>query len=414
MRIAVQSGTSKKVLRTTKLNMLLEDRFAGCLNNPEEFAPLCDHVRECMALATRAYYFPPQFDRTIAFSLVALQDILKSTVNTHLIKHNRWLNAGGLPPILIPYWIERMCRNGWCRKEASIACTQVQYCATMVLFLSKLEKKADGRNHVLCTSEECSNDVETPEAQHRHPDRGSALVSIERVWLNDILNCRVFPLLDFQFDKASDTLTIDLIESAGNRPYVAFSNVWAHGLGNPSDNAVRTCQLRELRDLGQRVFEASRLDGQEPDTSLLWLDTLCVPTERGISKAIAMGLMRKAFKDATHVLVLDGTLRSHNYQSTGYLDAAFRVYTSKWMRRLWCLQEGALPERLWFQFGDKCVKFQMIFEGLKSIYGTGDLLRASKALGLGALSNLFRRPEEVQPSCADVMRALQYRTVRVP
>ena len=160
---------------------------------------------------------------------------------------------------------------------------------------------------------------------------------------------------------------------------MALSHVWADGLGNPYANALPRCQLsyvgriikdldiaarsRDIRDHNVKREDVSTQEeeGEEDEKLLLWCDTLCCPVQTEETKSLALGYMYQTYRDATHVLVLDASLRQHDVENLDIDELSIRIFTSPWMRRLWTLQEGALPAttfRLWFQLTHKAVNFR--------------------------------------------------------
>jgi hypothetical protein len=130
-------------------------------------------------------------------------------------------------------------------------------------------------------------------------------------------------------------------------------------LGNPSANALPTSRLKELQGYLSALeakTEPKSVDGTqdcEGNDLYLWIDTLCVPLDKRIRK-IALLRINAAYAKSRFVLVLDTSLK---YISCKTINAelALRVYSSRWMQRLWTLSEGVLAQRLCFQFLDGSV-----------------------------------------------------------
>ncbi|MCJ1388795.1 hypothetical protein MMC18_001645 [Xylographa bjoerkii] len=418
VRTIARGSSYERVLSTAKLSRLLEERFSEHRVDSPESATLRDHLAECIVLCSGASIFPAEFNLKIAFSLVVLTESLASTFDARLGADRRY-TTGSMRSMSRTHWIQKMRLNGWCPNEAAVACEQLRS-ALCVHFLSKIKKTSAGRRHDACSEQKCSAlqiDLATYEAKHRNSDCNCDVISVDTARLDLILESGKFPLLDFQTDLVSGALKVNFVESAGNRPYVALSHVWADGLGNPHANSLPRCQLLDLRDLADEVFKAGRLKDQEPELPLLWLDTLCCPAAPGRGKSIAIGLMRHTYRAATHVLVLDNTLRCYSYKDMGVLEAAVRIFTSPWMRRLWCLQEGALPERLWFQFLDGCVEISTIFEGLRNLAKCGEPCSRSFVFDLAtlyiALRTIFHSHDNLKPDFNTIMHAVSHRSVSV-
>jgi hypothetical protein len=219
--------------------------------------------------------------------------------------------------------------------------------------------------------------------------------------------------MSLEVDESTAELSVKLVESTGDICYVAISHVWADGLGNPFGNALPKCQLIGLQNLAKGVVQASGLDVP----ALLWLDTICVPCKPGAGKTIAMGMMRRTYEEADHVLVLESSLRSCDTESSDLIEIGVRIFTSPWLRRLWCLQEGALAKRLWFQFQDRPVDLAEIFGKFRAVYHSRNISQMELVFNMSAIwrsLRLFEKdPQVTTITLQKVVRALQYRGVSV-
>jgi hypothetical protein len=99
----------------------------------------------------------------------------------------------------------------------------------------------------------------------------------------------------------------------------------------------------------------------------IWLDTLCCPVRPTEDKKLALKKMRQVYEQAHSVLVLDASLQSYSTASMDALEVLARIFTSKWLRRVWTLQEGALAKRLWFQFADKALSLTELKATMETI-----------------------------------------------
>ncbi|RFU30656.1 hypothetical protein B7463_g5707, partial [Scytalidium lignicola] len=131
------------------------------------------------------------------------------------------------------------------------------------------------------------------------------------------------------------------------KPYVAISHVWADGLGNPSLNALPSCQLKRI---------SSMVNSLHPDMNNpipFWIDTICCPVEPDYARAAAIMLMEKTYKEADKVLVLDSYLQSRAVAAIPDMEILLMIHCSRWNRRLWTLQERILAkDRIYFKFKD--------------------------------------------------------------
>ena len=82
-----------------------------------------------------------------------------------------------------------------------------------------------------------------------------------------------------------------------------------------------------------------------------WIDTMCVPLQHPY-RAIAIESMRRIYKDADKVLVLDSALTRTSSQVLEATEMTMRLKASSWVRRLWTFQEAYLAKELHYQFSD--------------------------------------------------------------
>ncbi len=99
----------------------------------------------------------------------------------------------------------------------------------------------------------------------------------------------------------------------------------------------------------------------------IWLDTLCCPVSLD-EKKLALTKMRQVYEDASSVLVLDVALQSYSTTSMDPLAILARIFTSRWLNRVWTLQEGALAKQLWFQFADKALSLVELKATMEAIW----------------------------------------------
>lgn len=82
-----------------------------------------------------------------------------------------------------------------------------------------------------------------------------------------------------------------------------------------------------------------------------WIDTICVPLQHPY-RAIAIESMRRIYKNADKVLVLDSALTKTSSQALGATEMIMRLKASSWVRRLWTFQEAYLAKELHYRFSD--------------------------------------------------------------
>jgi hypothetical protein len=306
---------------------------------------------------------PQQFNHAVKYSIAALGELLMHTVNTAF-------QVLGLKERLGRYWgvgfLDEEAKNsmkshGWCASD--IARVESKYKSTQGLYVARMmDKSLPIRNHENCTDSLCKFfqiDMGGFKLQHQQDDCtcGPLPLEVDSERLEDILReDGIFPVLRFTGDLHD--LKAEVVESELDIPYVAISHVWADGLGNPNSNALHRCKLHHLRKL------VASIDSQDlADAPLIWLDTLCCPSQDGDGKQLAIEKIRLVYQKAKHVLVLDAGLMAYSASDQDEFEQLTRIFTSGWMRRLWTLQEGALAESLYFRFADKPVSLMELING---------------------------------------------------
>ena len=133
---------------------------------------------------------------------------------------------------------------------------------------------------------------------------------------------------------------------------------------------------------------------------------------------MALNQMRTPYIEASHVLVLDSSLQRVDLLGPAPEEICMRIFTSGWMRRMWTLQEGALPRRLWFQLKYVAVNLDSVFyEVFKWIYEI-DISRSALLSNIASLYRGLRgffHVQENMPSTdiVSVDNALRFRSVSI-
>jgi hypothetical protein len=83
--------------------------------------------------------------------------------------------------------------------------------------------------------------------------------------------------------------------------FVAFSHVWADGLGNRRGNSLPICQLQTLQKMANEVMAVGGFRSDQPTP--FWIDALCVPREPRSCRDIAIRRLRATYASAARVLV---------------------------------------------------------------------------------------------------------------
>ena len=127
------------------------------------------------------------------------------------------------------------------------------------------------------------------------------------------------------------------------------------GLGNLRQNALPACQLHRLQRMVNALYEGSS------HLVPFWIDTVCVPLKYPY-RGIAINSMRKTYKEADKVLVLDSAITESPSPTLDSTEILMRLRASSWVRRLWTFQEAYLARELHYQFQDVALKLSDIRE----------------------------------------------------
>ncbi|PSN67162.1 hypothetical protein BS50DRAFT_588164 [Corynespora cassiicola Philippines] len=228
------------------------------------------------------------------------------------------------------------CLNKLAKLEKDLSTSSLAYVSMM--------KRTDGsgRSHETCTKRCCKShniDRETYRSLHTSAGCSCHPVGPTRDELNAALDKGGFPIMRLRDG------SVDIVDSAVLPEYTAISHVWSDGMGNLHGNKLPWCQLERLHKMVLRI--------SNDRSSLFWLDTICVPwrNDEHNRRRVAIGRMRRTYEQAKSVLVVSADLTTVPSLASP-TEHLLRIGCSGWMRRLWTLQEGALAQRLYFQFSD--------------------------------------------------------------
>ena len=278
--------------------------------------------------------------------------------------------------------------------------------------------------HEACNVHNCQLRQSKPP---RHLDKSCqcAYISVDEAQLTHLLERGDLPLIRIQHETYSDKVSVEVIASSPSSSYVALSHVWTDGLGNPEATALPRCQLLRLKSLIDKLNTSTTLRDQDSGPEiLLWCDTLCCPVVSENAKRIALSQMYRTYDKASVVLVLEEALGKHRVNAMDLCEASLQVVLSRWMTRLWTLQEGALPARankLLFQFKDIAVPGWTLYHHIATVSRRTIQLRGIAPdimRRFYTFTDLFKAQidsnERQAGQFRDIMSGLQYRSVTVP
>lgn len=291
----------------------------------------------------------------------------------------------------------RLIDSGWCPIKAQYQCQTLTYAE--INFLSLLNtSRPPGIKHDLCThASGCTVYTIKPDVyQPQHAgdclaDRCSPF-HVELESLAKILENGDYPVVSVDID--CTPWKVDIVSYTPAIPYVFFSHVWSDGLGNVHENAIPRCQLVRLvrlilNTLPTRSTMWSRATvwyyyrGLKPDYHsrdgklYFWLDTLCIPCAgvTAVSQSIQR-LREKAIRKITPVIVnaaatvvLDTEIEDIPSEDVPELPA--HILSSKWIQRIWTLEEGCLAKSCFFANGGLSCNPTAVVRGVRGAYVDG-------------------------------------------
>ena len=322
-----------------------------------------EHVAECLRLTFATIHGAgPDFDPRVKISLASLGELFAIAANEAYRAQNNKCPSTFALLLDFDHWKSTVLSSGWCPSQVEIMFDRNTYIQTLH-FLTFLGQPNSDDYHWRCKDGKCSANQSNLTAYQKKHVTGCNCeqLSIDTKRLNEILEDGYLPLLRIQQGHTLNELSVELVSSQATSRYIALSHVWADGLGNPHENALPRCQLDFLRRTIKEYYED--VLPEEFGGVLLWCDTLCCPVQPGKAKQIALVKMKQTYLKATRVLVLDASLAIQNIKTMDLYEACIKIFNSRWTRRLWTLQEGALAapdSRLAFLFRDRAISLRYL------------------------------------------------------
>ncbi|KAG8352441.1 hypothetical protein FVEN_g9585 [Fusarium venenatum] len=237
-------------------------------------------------------------------------------------------------------------------------------------------------------------------------------VGLDQDKLADIIERGRIPLAKYN----ASTGRIKILEFEPGTRYVIISHVWANGYGNPNEKKIRKCVLDLFNQL---ILDAQQiLRRNDPDPELpFWIDALTIPVNNPIQRKRAIKTMHYAYTNANFMVVLDSGL-AKIAAGRSYAGTAMRIFTSRWMGRLWTLQEAYLSKKLIFRFSNnELVDMDQLEANFLTSHTLGHSMVAGKArkyfdrlLGWQRQKRIYGVPVYDSVLLASVWEAVQWRT----
>lgn len=362
-----KAGDSK-VLSTSQLPGLVKQWVRSIENG--SYIMNYEHAAKCLRLTFDTLRAAgPEFDLRVKLCIASVAELFAHATNKAFGIVN-WISDNKCPSAWFKLlddklWVERFEMSGWCPSQIEIM-MRTSTSLQSLHFFASMQNSLSAGCHGSCNSRMCvayQTDFKHYETQHVVKDCRCKNLYVDVSSMNAVLTNGGFPLLRIREKKTLDELTVEIVAFQPDTCYLALSHVWADGLGNAKANALPRCQLLHLSKLVQSMSPKST--PKDAQTELLfWCDTLCCPVVPGEAKNKVLAQMKSIYERATCVLVLDASIRLHESEGMDPEEACTRILVSGWMRRLWTLQEGALPDkrRVWFQFRDQAVNFDSLWK----------------------------------------------------
>ncbi|KAI0387988.1 hypothetical protein F5Y04DRAFT_15678 [Hypomontagnella monticulosa] len=253
---------------------------------------------------------------------------------------------------MINFAAKRLFESGCCQSEARHFLQSFDVVAAAFYITRPYAPKC----HDKCTDSTCMAyqvNEDSYRTLHVEDDCDCELIHVQPDLLTDALSKNTVPVINI-----SNDLQLS-VGHGGEVKYIAFSHVWADGLGNPFFNALPSCQIRRLYNLALTLRRTFNLDENNPKIAI-WIDTLCVPVSPALKqyRKQAIRLLAWTYTEAMAVLVLDRELCHFESKEAPALELGIRVLCSGWLKRLWTLQEASLASdiqgvsALYFQMAD--------------------------------------------------------------
>jgi hypothetical protein len=290
---------------------------------------------------------------------------------TYRLKCLHGLSRDGGPPIIYQTagggaLRTYMLGQGWCPSE--IERLAQNHTLNEFYFAATMDRHDRAMDHSCCSEIVClasQVDEKTYKTKHTTDTCCCKFIGPLEEQLYSILDAGGNPVARLPSIIDMNTSCLEVFDSRDVQ-YTAISHVWSDGLGNVAKNKLPICQLREikrsvtaLRSLNKRA-ESETTVASDDDLPCVWIDTFCVPLQSKYRK-IAIRRMSQVYGNADTVLVLDSGLLHASYSSFPGENLK-RITHSRWMQRLWTLQEGALARNLMFRFSDSIMVLSTAFE----------------------------------------------------
>ena len=427
------------IVTTADLLSRLEEWEIKITQDKGPLIAVYEHISKCLNLTYACLFIEyPAFGNDLKFHLASVAEVLgyaasKACDVAWTDDPRRSLIPVGWGRVISEHFRESVLfeRSNCCPSQTQMLIEHLRSPQALSFVASCFQEDFVQSHHASCNRNNCqAGDSVTSDQVTRHVSNSCScdFICVNENLLADCLKKGCLPLLRIKEETNLDMISIEVIASTDTTPYVALSHVWADGLGNPRATALPRCQLSRLKALIDNVdfkFVDTSTVLDHPEDALemlLWCDTLCCPVVSKEAQSMALSQMYRTYDEASVVLVLDRSLISHRFGGMTVDEACLRIAASRWMTRLWTLQEGALAAkkgRLWFQFTKTALPAQTLYNHIVKVHKK-DIQRRGVMDSVMGRFHTFLRLFDVQSSnnqgaqMEDIVRGLLYRSVTVP
>lgn len=291
--------------------------------------------------------------------------------------------------------LQKLDKDAWCAKAIHMLQALLRQNSIGLVYLYTLrDSSSKGPDHSLCTATECKemdvrkfhrrsfppryhycrstdsdfcSDTEYSRHQIQLPPKCDTdednYRSIDGQKLAEIINRGNVPLL--QYHRGTRSLQLIEMDQSFDKSYAIFSHVFTDGFGRShldKKNGTSLCVLDMLTKMLEKVT-VLRSGSKSAVPELFWIDTLAIPVEDqfAVERRQAIKQMHHIYTHARYTIVLDLSLM-RTTMGSGYSNPAMKITMSRWMTRLWTLQEAVLSRNLYFCFSDRLYSMTQLEE----------------------------------------------------
>ncbi|KAJ5633938.1 hypothetical protein N7528_001780 [Penicillium herquei] len=291
--------------------------------------------------------------------------------------------------------LEKMRTDGWCKSHVEMLARGMD--AAAMYYIGTLGPPKIPKDHSRCSNRKCEADQIIEDryvTKHRFDDCKCEQLGPDLAQITSILSNGGIPCIQLGFDHSQQSRETDVSQKVAiNMKAVPFLST--------------ALALRAHGGIAPNVK-------LEDDTVYLWMDTFCVPLQPEPARQQAIRCMRRVYTEARAVLVLESELLMSTVNCSNE-ERLMRITGSTWLHRLWTYQEGYLAQSMIFQFAERAIPIEELWNPL--INGS-DYDRFSNGIAVQGTHffQTLRQVKTYHSPCqfASLLDALQWRQTSKP